>query len=72
MEIPFTLFLNLIVGFVYLFFWGVVFVILYHLTRFGIGVQPKRFAGIFLFGVVILFCLNIFIYARLDLNSFFL
>lgn len=50
-------------------YWGMVFVILYHLTRFGIGTEPKRLAAAFLFGAVILFCASLIGYHNLDLRS---
>lgn len=60
--------LNILLGIGLFFYWMTVFVILYHLTRFGIGVQPKRFAAIFLFGSVLLFCISIVSYTQLDLE----
>ena len=52
----------------YLAFWGVVFVTLYHFTRFGIGVQPKRMAGALFFGSIVLFCASILFFAKVDLG----
>ncbi|OHA91013.1 MAG: hypothetical protein A2758_01320 [Candidatus Zambryskibacteria bacterium RIFCSPHIGHO2_01_FULL_49_18] len=63
--------LNAIIVALYLIFWGAVFVILYHLTRFGVGTQPKRFAAIFFLGAVVLFGVSILLFANLDLGSFF-
>lgn len=60
---------NALVGLVFLVFWVVAFVILYHLVRFGIGVQPKRFALAFLLGTVLLFFSSVVLYTRIDLNS---
>ena len=53
---------------VFLVYWGVAFIILYHLTRFGIGVQPKKFAAIFLFGSVVLSGTAIILFMNLDTN----
>ena len=52
---------------VYLSFWGVAFVILYHFTRFGIGVQPKRMAASFFLGSIIIFCASIVLFTRVDI-----
>ena len=61
--------LNAIMFAVYLIFWGAVFVIFYHLTRFGVGTQPKRFAAVFFIGSVILFGASVILFANLDLAS---
>ena len=62
--------LNIIIAVAFFIYWGVVFVILYHLTRFGIGTQPKRFAAIFFLGSIILFSLSIILYLNVDTSSF--
>jgi len=59
---------NALVAFIFLIYWVVVFITLYHLTRFGIGTQPKRLAAIFLLGAVLLFCVSVFAYANLDVS----
>lgn len=51
------------------FYWGVVFIILYHLTRFGIGVQPKRLAATFLFGSMVLFSVSVILRVNIDINA---
>lgn len=61
---------NILVVVLSFIYWGVSFVIFYHLTRFGVGVQPKRFAAIFLFGSIILFTASILLYANLDIKEF--
>lgn len=66
---PFELIFNILVGLIFLAYWIIVFVILYHLARFGIGVQPKRFAAIFLFGSVVLFSASVLIYINVDINA---
>lgn len=59
---------NILAALLFLIYWGVTFIILYHLTRFGIGVQPKRFAAIFLFGSVVLSAITIILFMSIDLN----
>ena len=49
-------------------FWIAVFTILYHLTRFGVGVQPKRLAAGFLLGALALFCTALILFIKLDLT----
>jgi hypothetical protein len=58
-----------IVLFFVLIYWLFNFTILYHLARFGIGVQPKKFAAVFLLGSVVLFSVSVLLFAGLDLNS---
>ncbi len=60
--------INIIAGVVLVFFWLVTFFIFYHLTRFGIGLLPKRVVALFIIGAVILFSLSLIGYATLDLN----
>lgn len=69
MELPVNLILNGIAGLVFFFFWLASFVILYHLTRFGIGVLPKRFSVIFLIGTVTLFSTALILYISLDITQ---
>lgn len=52
-----------------LLYWIFNFIILYHLSRFGIGTQPKKMAVIFFLGFVCLFFVSIMLFAGLDLNS---
>jgi hypothetical protein len=54
---------------VLLVYWAFNFIILYHLARFGIGVQPKKFAAVFLLGSVILFSVSVLLFANSDINS---
>ncbi|MDO8589831.1 MAG: hypothetical protein Q7R69_00980 [bacterium] len=60
---------NFLAAFVFLVYWGATFIILYHLTRFGIGVQPKRFAAVFLFGSVVLSGAAIVLFVSIDINA---
>ncbi|MDP3763091.1 MAG: hypothetical protein Q8Q92_00280 [bacterium] len=70
MTFPLEIILNVLVALILLAYWGVAFIILYHLARFGIGVQPKRFAAIFLFGSVALSVATIIFFMNIDINSF--
>ena len=60
--------INALVFLIFVVFWLVSFVILYHLLRFGIGVLPKKLAGLFLLGAVILFCTSLLLYQRVEFN----
>ena len=52
-----------------LIYWVFNFIILYHLARFGVGTQPKKFAAIFLLGSVFLFSMSSLLFLGLDINS---
>ncbi len=70
MEIsPFEGVIKSIIFLGYIIFWGASFAIIYHLTRFGVGVQPKRFAAAFMLGAILLFSVSLFLFFRLDLNT---
>jgi hypothetical protein len=58
----------LLAGLGSLLYWAVAFIILYHLNRFGIGVQPKRFSAAFLLGSMILFAGLVFAFAYFYLS----
>lgn len=58
-----------VVLFFLLVYWVFNFLILYHLARFGVGVQPKKFAAIFLLGSISLFFMSVLLFADLDMNS---
>ena len=62
--------INLVLVLFLLFYWMATFLLLYHLTRFGIGVQPKRFSALFLFGSLVLSFAVIFFYNLVDFNLF--
>ncbi len=68
--LPIEIIFNILAGLVFLIYWGIAFVILYHLSRFGIGVQPKKFAAIFLLGSVILSAAVIILFMRIDVSYF--
>lgn len=61
---------NAVVAIIFLIYWGFVFTILYHLTRFGIGVQPKRFAAVFMLGSIALSATTLILYSNLDVTLF--
>ena len=65
----FVLAINGVVGLLFFAYWIVVFVILYHLTRFGIGVVPKRLAMMCLLGSVALFGISVAFFVNLDLST---
>lgn len=65
----FELAINALIGLVFFTYWIIVFVILYHLTRFGIGVVPKRLAAVFLFGSVALFGISIALFMNIDIKA---
>ena len=60
---------NLFLIFLFLVFWLFAFFILYHLTRFGVGVFPKRLAALFLTGAVVLSSIVFLTYSSVDLNK---
>lgn len=53
------------------FYWIYVFVVIYHLVRFGIGLTPKILALIFLAGSVMFFTTALVLYYRVDLDQLF-
>lgn len=55
--------------FLLLAYWAFNFIILYHLARFGIGTQPKKFAAMFLLGSITLFSICVLFSATIDLES---
>ena len=63
---------NILAALIFLIYWGASFIILYHLTRFGIGVQPKKFAAVFLFGSVVLSGAAIILFMNLDIKPLLL
>lgn len=55
--------------FALLAFWAASFIILYHLSRFGVGVQPKRFAAVFLFGALVISSVAVASFSQIDLST---
>ena len=58
------------IGFVVLIYFVYVFLIQYHLIRFGVGIRPKMTAVIFLFGSAILLIPVIIFYIKFDVHDF--
>lgn len=67
--ITISLIFKLLIFFTLALYWIFNFVTLYHLTRFGIGTQPKAFAAIFLMGSVALFFVSVMFFSAIDLHS---
>lgn len=65
LEIIFNVFIIVIL----VIYWIFAFVIVYHLTRFGVGTQPKRIAGIFLAGSLILSATIIIFFTKIDVSG---
>lgn len=49
-------------------YWIFVFIIFYHLVRFGIGTQPKIASAIFVFGSLSLFFVSVIFFSNIDWN----
>lgn len=62
-----TLLANFVAGLIFFAFWILAFFIFYHLTRFGVGILPKRLSALFLVGAVILFSTSVLFYSTLNL-----
>ncbi len=62
------LLIHLVVVGIYLLYWVAAFILFYHLTRFGIGIHPKRLAAIFFIGSITLFLVSIITFSRIDLS----
>lgn len=50
----------------FLAFWIFNFIIIYHLTRFGVGTLPKKLSVLFLLGSVALFFSSVVFFANID------
>lgn len=55
---------------VFIIYWALTFVIIYHLTRFGVGTQPKRFAAVFMLGSLVLSTIAIVLFTKLEISVF--
>jgi hypothetical protein len=55
--------------FVMFVFWGFTFTTFYHLTRFGVGIQPKKIAASFLLGSVLLFSISTILLGSVNIDS---
>jgi CBS domain containing-hemolysin-like protein len=62
-------FVGIFVAIIVLVYWVHSFFIIYHLTRFGIGIKPKLIAMIFFIGSMLLFMAVIYFYNRVDLSA---
>ena len=68
--IPVYYIANVLVLLVYIFFWILSFIIFYHLTRFGIGILPKRFAAAFFAGSIGIFIISVLTYTKASIDPF--
>lgn len=59
----------LLFGLIFIIYWLYVFVIIYHLTRFGVGPRPKVVAFVFFIGAVVLFIIPIQLLNTLNLTA---
>ena len=66
---PLEVFINVLVAVIMVGFWLVAFVIFYHLTRFGVGILPKKLAALFLIGSLAFFVWSTIAYYTLDLTA---
>ncbi|MEI8061812.1 MAG: hypothetical protein WCG97_00750 [bacterium] len=46
-------------------YWSFVFIVIYHLIRFGVGTLPKKIAVIFLAGGIMLSMITILFFAQM-------
>lgn len=53
----------------FLIYWIYVFFIIYHLTRFGVGLKPKIIAFVFFMGSALLFMQLIYSFNQIDLGT---
>lgn len=61
--------INLAILAVFLAFWSAAFAVFYHLTRFGVGILPKRLSALFLIGAMLIFAISIVLYQKVDLTT---
>ena len=61
-----NLILLAIAGLLIIVYWISVFIIFYHLVRFGVGRQPKIFSAIFVLGSFILFFISIVLFSNIN------
>lgn len=59
----------IVLAIVSVFYWIYVFVMIYHLVRFGVGLAPKILALVFLAGSVMFFTLTLILYIRVDFDG---
>jgi hypothetical protein len=63
--LPISNLTNFAVVVIFLIYWLVAFTILYHLTRFGVGVVPKKLSFLFLLGSLALFTVSLIAYTHI-------
>jgi len=63
--------LNLIFFLIFVTYFWFVFLILYHLIRFGIGKEPKRIAVFFFFGSIFVFIIFAFSFYSINWSEIF-
>ncbi len=56
-------------AFLALTYWAFAYILLYHLTRFGVGTLPKRIAAIFLLGSFVLISFLMLALSQVDVTS---
>jgi hypothetical protein len=61
---------GIIIGILLLIYFIYIFLIQYHLIRFGVGIRPKIMAAVFVFGSLILLLPVIFFYIKFDFQEF--
>ncbi len=64
-----TLILLILILLLLFVYWIMTFIIFYHLVRFGIGNQPKKFVAVFLLGSIGLFFMSTAFLFSIDVNS---
>ena len=62
---------NVILGLAVIVYLWYVFIIIYHLIRFGIGVHPKMFVLVFFLISVFLLMLSLWAWAQVNWNEIF-
>lgn len=60
---------NVLVVGIFVIYWIFAFIILYHLTRFGVGTQPKKFAAIFLGGSLIFSSFAVAMFLEIEITK---
>lgn len=50
-------------------YWSLAYILIYHMTRFGIGTLPKRVSAIFLLGSFFLIALVVTALANINFNE---
>jgi hypothetical protein len=61
--------LTIFLTFVIFFYWIWAFIIIYHLVRFGVGINPKIIAMIFFIGSMLLFMITVSAFNQINLSD---